>query len=230
MGTKSSKTGTNSVKQVLNSVKLRSKPMETQSNGRLNLNNCINQPGTLKTGCVHTPLGSPTRCPKRSYVRARGVPVRWSSRAVRVGGLGGYTGVVPGWVYWEGYTGVLPSHCSRGANPAAKRAPEAHRAGVGGRVQRACYGDGGGVGPGYHPAGPVGLLRSPPCTQDLGNAASQPIRARFRQFSIKLVKTAECRPNMSKRPVIVPILKMSSESHLLKFPDFHISQPSLTRN
>ena len=52
----------------------------------------------------------------------------------------------------------------------------------------------------------------------------------FMTFSVKLVKTAECRPFSSIRPVIVPILKTRSESHLLKFSDFHICGPSLTRN
>ena len=63
-GTKISKTGTKqvlkSVKQVLNSVKHSINEVKTQSNGRVNLIYSINQPWDPETGCVPTPLGSPT--------------------------------------------------------------------------------------------------------------------------------------------------------------------------
>ena len=39
-----------SVEQVLNSVKQCTKQLKTQSNGRVNLRNSVNQPGTLKLG------------------------------------------------------------------------------------------------------------------------------------------------------------------------------------
>ena len=38
-------------------------------------------------------------------------------------------------------------------------------------------------------------------------------------FPVKLVKTPKCRQKVSKRPVMLPILKTGSESHLLKFPE-----------
>ena len=68
--------------------------------------------------------------------------------------------------------------------------------------------------------------------QDLSpsKAASGPIRRELVNISIKLVKTAECHQNIRKRPVIVPIFKTGSESHLLKFLEFCFRQPSLTRN
>ena len=49
-------------------------------------------------------------------------------------------------------------------------------------------------------------------------------------FPENLVKTAKCHRNMSKRPPIVPVSILGSESHLLNFSDFHSSEPSLTRN
>ena len=40
-------------------------------------------------------------------------------------------------------------------------------------------------------------------------------------FLENLVKTTKCRQKVSKRPLIVPVSKTSSESRLLKFSDFH---------
>ena len=45
----------NSVKQVLDSVKLSIYEVKTQSNGSVNLKYSINQPGTLKQACVLHP-------------------------------------------------------------------------------------------------------------------------------------------------------------------------------
>ena len=138
----------------------------------------------------------------------------------RVREPGGYTG----WVYRvgtrRGYTRVLPTD----------------------RARRSCTSEagpvvpaGGGVG-GYragcvsrrlgrlqdHPTGPVGLPGALPVL-DPENAASWPIGRDLTSFPGKLVKTAECHPFSSKRPVIVPIYKTRSKSRLLKFPDFYIS-------
>ena len=70
------------------------------------------------------------------------------SSVVRCGwcGPGGYTGVVPGWVYRVGNTGVLyrPSQLLEETSLTAKRAPEVpcRGTGVGGQGGRT-YGDGG---------------------------------------------------------------------------------------
>ena len=74
-------------------------------------------------------------------------------------------------------------------------------------------------GPWYHPAGPVAHPWAP-CTRDLANAASGPIRARFRLILLKVSQTAKCHQNMTKRPPIVPISKTGTKSHLLNFLDF----------
>ena len=95
----------NSVKQVsktvLNSVKQVSEQCKTQSNGRVKPLHPEFSLGTLNSGCVLRPLGSPTACSKRSYVH---VPVVTRTRggtglgadvgAYRVGIQGGYTGWV----------------------------------------------------------------------------------------------------------------------------------------
>ena len=79
------------------------------------------------------------------------------------------------------------------------------------------------------PRGPVGPPCGPPCHLP-ENTRLWANKARFNLILLKVVKTAKCQPNSSKRPVIVPISKMRSRSRLLKFPDFHLAQPSLTRN
>ena len=56
------KHGQSSVKHGQNSVKTEAKPSQTAV---LNLILGINQPGTLNTGCVLGPLGSPTDLQKR---------------------------------------------------------------------------------------------------------------------------------------------------------------------
>ena len=91
----------NSVKQVLNSVKqgpelskTSHKPVINQSYGRVNLNNGYNQSGTLNTGCVLLPLGSPTRSQKQLLVHRAGRG-RWWRQVGSTGGvwgLGGYRG------------------------------------------------------------------------------------------------------------------------------------------
>ena len=77
--------------------------------------------------------------------------------------------------------------------------------------------------------GPVGPLQGPPCPGPL-ECPPRTNTATFSLFSVKLVKTAKCHCFMSKRPVIVPILKTRAESHLLIFSDFHFCAPSLPRN
>ena len=134
---------------------------------------------------------------------------------------GGYTGWVLGGVY------RYPASCSRREPQTSEAGPGSPRgAGVGGS----------GLGrdeaagrPWYHPSGPVGPP-GPSLYQDPRNAASVPVGRDSTSFSIKLVKTRKCRRNMSIRPVIVPVSKNRLKSHLLKFSDFHIRKPSLTRN
>ena len=101
---------------------------------------------------------------------------------------------------------------------------------------------GGGVGgtcgraraAGYdHPAGPVGPMLGPPChipPLSSQTAVQTAKRRHFSQITVKLVKMTKCRPNILKRPVIVPISKTGSESRLLIFWDFRFAQPSLPRN
>ena len=139
-----------------------------------------------------------------------------------------------------GYTGVLPSCSGRGLQT-AERAPEPRhgvewvvcrarapnpcktRLNIGswgrrrGRLQD-------------HPPGPVGTTLWSLPVLDPQNAALQPIGREFMTFSIKLVKTAKCRQNMSKRPLIAPISKTGLKYHLLIFSDFHFPVPSLPRN
>ena len=181
--TKFSKTRTKFSKTGLNSVKQRSELSRTRSNGRVNLKYCINQPGTLYSGCVLLPLGSPTRVPNDHMCMRGGHHHERASRCRAGGSQGGYTG----YGIWVGTGRVIPLHparCSRREGPASAAGPGSPAgAGVGGQGLDGRTGDGGGVGPGYHPSGPVGLPWSPPCTQDLANAASQPIRARLRLIS-----------------------------------------------
>ena len=70
-----------------------------------------------------------------------------------------------------------------------------------------------------HPAGPVAHPWAPWCrTSQI--AALQPIRARLRSYSCNVSQTAKCHQKVSKRPVLVPISKTVSKSHLLDFSDF----------
>ena len=92
-------------------------------------------------------------------------------------------------------------------------------------------GDGGGDGPCTHPCGARSVSPwEPSLVQDPQNAASWPIGTRFQVISRNIVKTGKCHREVCKRPVIVPISKTSSKSHLLIFPGFTFRQPSLTRN
>ena len=74
-------------------------------------------------------------------------------------------------------------------------------------------GGGGSQNPPFGPGRPAGL----PGSGTLRNAASGPIRARFRSFPRNLVKTGKCHQKTTKRPVIVPILKTGLRSQLLIF-------------
>ena len=84
-------------------------------------------------------------------------------------------------------------------------------------------------GPGP-PCGPGRCTLVPLPVQDLANAASGPIRRDSTSFTVKLVRTRKCHRKVCMRPPIVPIPKTAPKSRLLKFLDFHILQPSLTRN
>ena len=119
-GAKLSKTG---AKLSKNEVKTGAKPSQTAVQSH---KYSINQPGTLITGCVLTPLGSPTAVPNWSYVH---VPVVMGTGGVvhelGVGRHAGYGVWVAGWVYRVGNTGTYPaSPTPREEDPdTAKRAP-----------------------------------------------------------------------------------------------------------
>ena len=169
------------------------------------------------------------------WVYARTAPSLPARGSCWVGGLGAcpgwYQGGYTGWVYRVGIQGCYTGY------PAAKLSRRTATAGSGPRAgpwvvrkqAERTHGDGGGDG--YpHPSGPVGLAQASPPWDTLRNAASWPIGRDSTLIPLKLVKTRECHPNMSKRPTIVPVLKNGSKSHLLKFSDFQYRQPSLTRN
>ena len=141
---------------------------------------------------------------------------------IQVGYQGGYTRVG----IQEGYTGYYPA--TAGSHPDSEAGPVGPCKGpewvvrVAGVLRRR-------DGSQTHPAGPV----SHPVASlvwDPQNAASWPIGRDSATFLRNLVKTAECHLKMSKRPVIVPVYKTASESHLLIFSDFRFCEPSLTRN
>ena len=89
------------------------------------LKTSINQSRTLKYGCVLIPLGSPTRCPKVLFWHAGGVPVRWSSRAVRWVRAGGYYRVGIQGGYREGLYRGTTQLLEEGPRYSRRRAPEA---------------------------------------------------------------------------------------------------------
>ena len=148
-------------------------------------------------------------------------------------GPGGYQGRVYRWVPGRAIPGTThpPTALLRGAHPDSGAGPGSPAgAGVGGQGGRGLQGLGTAAGTAISPpSGPGQALQAFPgiCPQ---NAALQPKGRDLTSFPIKLVKTAKCRRNMSIRPVIVPISKTGSRSHLLNFLDFHFRQPSLTRN
>ena len=141
---------------------------------------------------------------------------------------------VPGWVYQGGYTGAGRVGIPGEYYPAtpfgeprttpAERAPEAHRAGVGGcgagRAYWASW-DGGGDGPvptlRARSVHPVAL----PGTGPLGLPPPGLYGRELTSFPGNLVKTSKCHQKTSKRPLIVPVSKTGSGIHLLKFSDFH---------
>ena len=134
------------------------KPAINQSNGRAISYIQYKPVWDPETQCVLAPLGSPTDLQKRVYEQS--VPAcRTCTGGVYRVGYGDRVGV-PGWLYW-----VLPSHLLEEVPSTAERAPEAlqglewvvlgaGRTGLGTAAGTALY----------HPAGPVGALRAPPCT------------------------------------------------------------------
>ena len=110
-------------------------------------------------------------------------------RAVRVGTRDGYTGGYgTGWVYREGYTSTQPA--ARGANPPAKRAPEAPARGlewVGGCSGRSR--DDPPYGPGRSSTAGPPWSSLPLSSQTAVQTAK---RRELVNISVKLVKTAEC--------------------------------------
>ena len=124
----------------------------------------------------------------------------------------GYRGGYTGWVY-RGST--YPASTPREEDPVpAKRARKPCRGWSGGDWVWAR--DPGAVGP-------APTLRARSGSRPLPGAGPplQPPPGQYRReltsFYRNLVKTAECHQNVSKRPVIVPISKTGSRSHLLDF-------------
>ena len=100
------------------------------------------------------------------------------------GVLGGYgTGwVYPGGLYRVGNTGY-PARCEAEARYSEAGPGRPAGPGVGGTWLQRPQGVRRRDGPRYHPSGPVSHPWWPPCTWDLANAASGPIRARLQSFS-----------------------------------------------
>ena len=135
----------------------------------------------------------------------------------RVGTRGVLPGYGDGWVPGRGNTGTQPSCSGRGPRT-AKRAPEALQG-----LEWVVLGARASVQAWYHPAGPVGSLRAPPCTSPslLGNAASWPIRARLRSYSSKVSQNRVVSPKYVEKACHSPCFQNGSQSRLLKFPDFY---------
>ena len=139
-------------------------------------------------------------CPRCSWHGWSVCMTSWlSGGAGRVGIQGGYRGGYTGW--------VIPVH--QGPRPSGGDTSEAGPvgpagAGVGGYP---CSAHGPSrpstqnppSGPGQSPAVPSLVLGPLPGSGPIGRDSTT--------FLIKLVKTAECHQNMSKRPLIVPNLK-----------------------
>ena len=149
-------------------------------------------------------------------------PHRAVTTAVRVvHGVGVRTGYGTGVGSTGGYLGGLyrgttsPPSCPQGGAPYSEAGPGRPCRGLewvvrGAGCVRAMSPP---CGPGRSPC------RCPPWDMPLLGqmAASGPIRRELRYISVKLVKTTECHRNMCKRPVIVPISKTGTKSHLLIF-------------
>ena len=178
--------------------------------------------------CFHTPRFS-YRCPETTvrHVPATPLVLGWC--------MSGGSLVRAGWVVRVDipvqYPPSHPARCSRStpeadseAGPGSPRGWSGWSAGCG---RTWCSAAGTGISP---PSGP-GQSGQPAFPGIYPrNAASGPIWRDLGQYTRKLVKTAKCRPKITKRPVIVPVSYLASRSHLLNFPDFRIRQPSLTRN
>ena len=146
--------------------------------------------------------------------------VRWVvGRVVYGRGMvpGGYRGGYTGWVIRDPST--QPARFARGDPCTAKRAPEALQ-GLEWVVQGSDVQGTAAVsqvppfGPGRSPAEPS-LYLGPLI------AALQPKGRELRSFPRKLVKTAKCHQNASKRPRLVPIFQNGSEKSplgILRFP------------
>ena len=138
-------------------------------------------------------------------------------------------GMGTGWVYRVGNTGTYPASTLLGEGPRYSEAgpgSPSRGAGVGG-----IWVPGARCSSVPPLRGPVGL--QPPCTLPPLSSQTAVQTSKTSEnmiISAKLVKTAECHRNMSKRPSIVPISKTGSRNHLLIFLDFRFRQPSLTRN
>ena len=126
----------------------------------------------------------------------------------------------------EGLYRVLPSRQGRtpqastdsGAGPGSPKG-----AGVGGQCAASPYVR-------THPPGPVLPVPGTPWCSSSRMPPPGQYRRDSTSFPVKLVKRTKCHRNMCIRPPIVPNSKNGSKSQLLKFLDFHFSQPSLTRN
>ena len=181
---------------------------------------CQTVPNSAKYGCVPVPLGSPTVSLKRLFLVTRPY-FAWPALGVGCG-PGGYQGgvyrVLPGGLY-RVPTHRTPALLGEQTLP-AKRAPEGLQ-GLEwvGRVQRA-NGRRGRVL--YHPSGPVGATRGPPCTGPL-ECRPGPIEARIDLILWKLSQNAEVSPKYVEKACLSPCSQNEAQKSPLDFLGFPVS-------
>ena len=181
------------------------------------LNTVYNQSGDPETGCVLTPLGSPTTS-QNCMSRRSGTLVRWSRGGTRDGYGGPWYRGIP--------TRPVPTQPARkkptedpGSSPStAERAPEGscREPGVGGTGTAGVTV--GGVGQ-DHPPGPVGALQAPPCPS-LANAHLGPIRARFHDILLKVSQNPIVSPKSVEKACHSPYLQNEAQKSPLDFLRF----------
>ena len=143
--------------------------------------------------------------------RGTGVLVhRGDGQRVPWGGIGR-----AGWVYRVGNTG------SRYCPATLLGEQRIQRSGPGSPCRGLEWWDPAAGAPGPdHPLRTLQVLRGPLRCQDLPLSSQTAVQTRKSlktvTFTVKLVKTAKCRRNMSIRPTIVPISKTGPRIHLLK--------------
>ena len=129
---------------------------KTQSNGRVNLRNRLNRPGSaLEAGltvCSHTPRFSYDG-PKTTIPSSNDGSTGGAGRGCTRRGMG------TGWVLGGCYTGTThPASCSRREGPTQRSGPRKPCKGWSGwgGAWTDVPGTAAGTAPGYHPSGPVG--------------------------------------------------------------------------